>query len=489
MYKPILQYARRNFSGHASCKIAIVGTGPSGFYVGKYALKDLFNVHIAFFDRLPTPFGLVRYGVAPDHPDVKLVQNDFSKILRDSRVRFFGNVEIGKHLSVASLRQAYHAVVLACGASDERKMNIPGEDEAAGVYSARSFVGWYNAHPDFQTAFDPRHLQGTDTAVIIGQGNVAVDLARILSQDVRSLVLTDIAKHAVEALSKSTIRRVFLVGRRGPVQMACTTKELRELSRLPNCSTIVPPVSLSDLTPSSRRELQTSKALSRKFELLQKLGVSSQSANQSSDITDAPSQNRDAHQIAFRFCRAPKSIEFSAKDQHRRVQSIVLAHTTLKGEPAKQVAVETSTLEQIPCGLIFRSVGYRLLPIEGVPFDSSTGRIPSKHGRILLPSGDPDAGLYVAGWMKRGPTGTIASNLPDAKETVAAIQADLKNDGIKAPQSDCAVEEALKKANRPIIDVHAWQQIDQQEIERGSLSGKPREKFASWNELLKFARV
>ena len=354
------------------------------------------------FDRLPTPFGLVRSGVAPDHPKLKQVCIVYDKIARSPGFTFLGNVTIGKELSVAQLRAAYHAVVIACGASTDRRLGIPGED-MRGSHTATEFVGWYNGHPDYQDReFDFSH----PTAVVIGQGNVAADVARILATPVEHLRRTDICAAALKALAQSRIQNIQVIGRRGPAQAKFTSVELKELGRIPECVAHCSAGDL-DLNPASLEELAHPSAdESRKnLEIFR------------SFAGNAPGSAQ--RHLYFRFLESPIRINGTS-----RVVSITLAKNSLAGSKLEQVARATAASVQLPCGLVFRSVGYKGVSLPGVGFDEASGTIPNAKGRCL-DGKDPMPGLYVTGWIKRGPSGLIGNNRADSVETVGSIFEDL----------------------------------------------------------------
>jgi ferredoxin--NADP+ reductase len=440
-------------------RIAIVGSGPGGFYAAEHLLKPEHPCLIDMFDRLPTPFGLVRGGVAPDHGKIRNVTKVYEKIAAREGFRFFGNVRVGQDISVAELQQHYDAVLFAYGAETDRSLGIPGED-LQGSYTATSFVGWYNGHPDYrECAFD---LSG-EVAVVIGVGNVAMDVARILAKSVDELKTTDIAAHALEALAESRVREIHLVGRRGPAQAAFTPMELKEMGELALCQPVVSPESLV-LNPVSEAEL-TDNSVHRNIELLNEFA--------------ALSDRGAARRMYFRFLESPLEISGNG-----RVGSIVLGKNRLAGtEPFKQWAEGTGESVSLPCDLVFRSIGYRGIPMPGVPFDEKRGLIPNVEGRVKGPEGVV-AGLYVAGWIKRGPTGIIGTNKPDSHDTADRILEDL------AALPPCPVRETeaipalLAARNIRFVSLSDWQQIDAAEQARGAAVGKPRERFTRIDEML-----
>ena len=442
-------------------RVAIVGSGPSGFYAAEALEKADIAVEIDMYDRLPTPFGLVRGGVAPDHAKIKNVTKVFEKIAKHEAFNFFGNVTIGKDLSIDELREFYDAVLFACGAETDRRLNIPGED-LAGSYTATEFVGWYNGHPDYRDrVFD----LSQEVAMVIGQGNVAMDVTRILAKTVDELRNTDIAEHALDALAESKIKEIHLVGRRGPVQAAFTPPEIKEIGELADCDVVLDPADL-ELNQASQLELddpnnqhsQKNMAILRDF------------ANR-----PAPTKSKRYH---IRFYRSPVELKGA-----ERIETIVLERNELVGEPFSQKARGTGEYETMPCGLVFRSVGYRGVPIEGVPFDDSRGVFPNEDGRITE-NGSILPGLYAAGWIKRGPSGVIGTNKPDSQATVAALLQDVDSlPPCPTPSAD-AVWERLGQKGVQAVSFDGWRAIDAKEIELGESKGKPREKITRIEDML-----
>ncbi|MBI4557021.1 MAG: NADP oxidoreductase [Candidatus Hydrogenedentes bacterium] len=442
-------------------RVAIVGSGPSGFYAAEALLKSDKVIQINMFDRLPTPYGLVRGGVAPDHPKIKSVIRVYDKIAEHERFAFFGNVKIGEHLPVNELRRFYDAVLFACGAETDKRLSIPGED-LPGSYTATAFVGWYNGHPDYRhCTFD----LSQEVAVVAGQGNVAMDVTRILAKTVDELRETDIAQHALEALAESKVKEIHLVGRRGPVQAAFTQPEIKEIGELADCDPVLDPADL-ELNAASQSELDDLKNQHSK----RNLAVLTEFASR-----PAPSKNK---RYCIHFFKSPVELAGSGK-----VERVILERNELVGEPFKQKARGTGVREELSCGLFFRSVGYRGLPLPGVPFDETAGLFPNERGRILE-SGAPAPGLYAAGWIKRGPSGVIGTNKPDSIETVQSMLADLPGLLPCEPPDSGALRELLMARGVRAVSYADWRKIDAAEIERGKLRGKPREKFTSIEEML-----
>ncbi|KAF3340362.1 NADPH:adrenodoxin oxidoreductase [Carex littledalei] len=457
--------------------VCVVGSGPAGFYTAEKMLKAHEGAEVDIIDRLPTPFGLVRSGVAPDHPETKIVVNQFSRVASHDRCSFFGNVSLGSSVSLSELRQAYDVVVLAYGSESDRSLGIPGED-LKGVYSARELVWWYNGHPDYRDMAP--ELCNSDTAVVLGQGNVALDIARILLRPISELETTDIADHALDSLRKSTIRNVYLVGRRGPVQAACTAKELREILGMKNLNVHINEADLAT-SPLDEEEMKNNRIRKRVYELLTKAAKS--------PLGDNSTGMRNLHFVFFR-----KPIKFISED-NSTVGSVHLEKTVLKeiGSSGKQVAVGTGEIEDIKCGLVLKSIGYKSLPIDGLPFDNDRGVVPNVKGRVLTSADQMDTkteqGLYVVGWLKRGPTGIVGTNLYCAEETVASILEDVKN-GKLIPASKPGrkgLQQILEEKGVKFVPFSGWERIDLKEKMAGQLKNKPREKITNWNDLLQVA--
>ncbi|MBI5150180.1 MAG: FAD-dependent oxidoreductase [Candidatus Omnitrophica bacterium] len=442
-------------------RVAVVGAGPSGFYAAEALLHSGKNVVVDMFERLPVPFGLVRYGVAPDHPKIRNVIKIYEKIAEIPGFSFLGNVTVGRDISVAELKNFYDAVLLTCGAQSDRRLGIPGED-LPGSHTATEFVAWYNGHPDFRAReFD---LSGR-AAVVVGQGNVAADVCRILCKTPDELKNTDIAACALEALAESKIQEVHMIGRRGPVQAAFTPVEIREFGELADCDPVVNPQELA-LNPASRIELESAQELRYKknIEILQKFAAA------------GPSGKRK--KFFVHFLKSPVALVGKGK-----VEKVVLEKNELIGDPGRQSARGTGQKEELDCGLFFRSVGYRGVPMGGVPFDERRGVISNREGRVaqgeqIVP------GLYVAGWIKRGPTGVIGTNKPDSEETARHILEDIS--GLTpCPQPETGLLlDRLKKKNIRAVSFADWKKIDAAEIRRGAAAGKPREKFVVVADML-----
>jgi ferredoxin/flavodoxin---NADP+ reductase len=446
--------------------VAIVGAGPAGFYAAEHLLRrDDLHVAVDLYDKLPTPFGLVRAGVAPDHPKLKSVIRVYEKTAAREGFRFFGGVEVGRDLTADELAARYHAVAYAYGTETDRKLGIPGE-ELPGSHAATEFVAWYNAHPDFaDRVFDLSH----ERAVVIGNGNVATDVARMLALTRAELECTDTAEHAIDALADSGMREIVILGRRGPAQAAFTNPELRELGEMADADIVVDPAECeldeasrgwleSDATPTNRRNVEI--------------------------INDFAAREPEGkrRRIVMKFRRSPVEIQGSG-----RVERIVLACNELYLDDSGAVcARDTGERETLECGLVLRSIGYRGVGVEGLPFDERRGTIANEGGRVVDPdSGRPLAGLYVVGWIKRGPRGVIGTNKKDAQETVDNVFADLEADRLPAPSGDATpIEELLGDRVPGYVEWDGWELIDAAEQERGKPLGRPRVKFVSLTEML-----
>ncbi|TWB98440.1 ferredoxin--NADP+ reductase [Bradyrhizobium macuxiense] len=425
-------------------RVAVVGAGPSGFYAAEALLRSGRTVDVDMFERLPVPYGLVRFGVAPDHPKLKQVTRVFDRIAEMPGFRFFGGVEIGGVVTIGALRSCYHAVILATGAPVGRLMDIPGEG-LSGSYQAGDFVAWYNGHPDF------RHLRfdlDAEQAVIIGHGNVALDVARILAKTPDELRHTDIAAHAQEALAASQVREIYLVGRRGPDQTRFAAKELQEFAELADCDPVVDldgfaEIALGVVTPAPGPDSEAEAVLAMLREF-------------------ATHQNTKRRRCVFLFNLAPLGIE---GDMRVRQMSF-----------SRGVAQRPLILD---CGLVFSSIGRRAAPVGGIPYDETRGIHANIGGRLAI-AGSVLPGVYVCGWGKRGPQGTIGTNRACSVETVGNLLADLSQLDEPPGQPDSLF---AGKSIRRFVDYPAWTRIDAEEVARGGAKGKPREKFIAIDEM------
>jgi ferredoxin--NADP+ reductase len=442
-------------------RVAVVGSGPSGFYAAEALLGAPLVVEVDVFDSLPAPFGLVRYGVAPDHAKIKNIIARYEKTAAHPRFAFFGNVTVGRDVAVADMRRFYDAVLFACGAQTDRALGVPGED-LPGSYTATEFVAWYNGHPDYRDrVFDLSH----DVAVVIGQGNVAIDVARILCKTVDELASTDIVAHALEVLAESKIREVHMIGRRGPVQAAFTPPEIKEFGDLAACDPVVDP-SFLEYNAASRAELEELKW---------------REARKNCEVLRAYAERGEGtkpRRFVVSFHRSPVELRGSG-----RLESVVFEKNRLEGSPGKQKAVGTGERYETPCGLLFRSVGYRGVPVDGVPFDEKKGVFPNVEGRISV-GGEAVPGLYAAGWIKRGPSGIIGTNKPDSFETAARLLDDAGSLAPCAERDRAAVRAWIASKGARAISYDDWRRIDAAEVARGKPLGKPREKFVSVEEML-----
>jgi adrenodoxin-NADP+ reductase len=487
----------RSFSSY---KIAIVGSGPAGCYTAKYLrsalqkqLDDDSNeqeqeqqpVRIDILERLPTPYGLVRYGVAPDHPAVKNVQNDFDVLFdNDNSIRFFGHVHVGYDVKVEELRELYDAVVLAYGCESDQRLGI--EDSLTGILSAREFVAWYNGHVDYGHIGDQvaRALGVTNGVadgsavlrdkhvVVIGQGNVAIDCARILTKGARQLYDTDIASRALPVLGGG-VQQVSLLGRRGPVQGAFTIKELRELTQLEDSSFHVQPEELErSMTDASKQELEGGRPKQRIWKILSEMAA-----------TQAPSDKQKS--INLRFLLSPSSFQ-PKDDDPLALGSVVCERTTLTGEAGRQRAVGTGELETLPADLALVSIGYKGTPIPGTEAFFDNGIVRNVHGKVDDAT-ENSGGLYASGWLKRGPTGIIGTNITDAKDTVATIVHDLSTTGSRDGATG-DLETLLQDRNIEYVSWEGYRKLDSIEKREKRSENQPREKIVDLDLQLKAAR-
>jgi ferredoxin/flavodoxin---NADP+ reductase len=437
-----------------SFRVAVVGSGPAGFYAAAALLASDLEIEVDMIERLPTPWGLVRLGVAPDHPNIKAVSRAFERTAAQPGFRFFGNVEVCKDVTHAELADLYDAVVYSVGAQTDRQLGIPGED-LPGSWPATAFVAWYNGHPDFQDlSFD---LSG-ERAVVIGNGNVALDVARMLALTPEELAPTDTTDAAIEAIAGSGIREILVVGRRGPVQAAWTPVEVGELGELAGADVIVDPAEL-ELDEDSAAELEAAPpTVRRNVEHLRDYA------------TREPTGKPRA--IRLRFFSSPVEIHGDGK-----VEAIEL----VRNELVDGRAVPTEERETIPCGIVFRSVGYQGVALPGLPFDERSATIPNEGGRV-------EPGLYVAGWIKRGPSGVIGTNKKDATETVALLLDDARA-GLLPARGEGTLEELLEERGVEAVLYAGWEAIDRAERDAGEPHGRPRIKLHRWDDLLAAAKA
>lgn len=444
-------------------RVAIIGAGPSGFYAADSLFRAKLPVVIDVFDRLPTPFGLLRGGVAPDHQQMKTVGKYYEKVASTPGFSFFGNVKVGKDITLPELQAHYDVLIFACGAETDRKLGVPGE-ELPGSSTATAFVGWYNGHPDYR---DLNFDLTQKSIAIVGQGNVAIDVARILAKTTQELSTSDIADHAMQALAESKVEEIHLIGRRGPVQSAFTELEIKELGELEDCDVIISPEDMI-LNPESQAELDdpTNNKARKNMGIL-------------THLVEKPAAGK-RKKIVIHFFRSPLEIKGTSA-----VESIILEKNTLSGPSGAQKANGTGEKITLNCGVVFRSVGYRGVEIPGVPFDEKRGVFPNQNGRIIDNS-SPVSGMYCVGWIKRGPSGVLGTNKPDAVATVESILADLPQlPPCKTPDTK-AMLDILAGRNVRVIRFEDWKRIDQEEQRLGQLVGKPREKFTRVQDIITF---
>lgn len=452
-------------------RVAAIGSGPSAFYATE-ALFKLPDVHVRvdMFDRLPVPFGLVRGGVAPDHQKIKSVTKVYDKIAEHPGFRFFGNVRVGTDLQVADLSQHYHMLLWAVGCESDHKLTVPGED-LAGVHSATEFVGWYNGHPDFRDlAFD---LANAERVALVGNGNVAMDVARILLASPDELAATDIAEPALQTLRHSRVREVTLLGRRGPAQAAFSPKELEEIAALHGVDVAIDEqeAQLDDLS-ARWLEQHGARSAQRNVKLVQELAAKG--------TAGAP------RQLRCRFLVAP--VELLGSDG--RVRQVKLQHSKLapdaNGTPRPQ---PLDSFELLDADLVFKAIGYRGRPVPGVPFDAQKGIIPNADGRVLAqPAGEQRVdGNYVVGWCKRGPTGLIGTNSADSKATVEAMLQDLTAGRVLQPTAT-DIATLLRQRGIDFVSWQDWLRLDAWEQEQGKSRGKVRLKHPSVEALMAAVR-
>jgi ferredoxin--NADP+ reductase len=443
-------------SGDARVRIAIIGSGPAGSYAAGHLLRHTgAELHVDLYERLPTPWGLVRAGVAPDHPKIKSVTNLYERTAEHPRLRLFANVEFGTHVTLEDLRRHYHAIVYAVGTPTDRSMGIPGE-ELAGSYAATDFVGWYNGHPDFrERQFD----LGGERVVVIGAGNVALDVARMLVLTREDLAATDIADHALEALAGSGVREVVVVARRGPAQAAFTNPELRELGELRDGDVVVDPDELAlgeavadpGADPTALRNVE----ILREYAARAPVGRS--------------------RRVVLRFLLSPLELTGAG-----RVESVTFARNALElTAEGRLVARATDERLELPAAAVFRAIGYRGVPLAEVPFDAERELIANERGRVRR-------GEYVVGWAKRGPSGVIGTNKKDANETIDLLLEDLAAGRLldPAPIGDAALEQFVRGRQPQLVDYEGWIAIDRHERGLGEPAGRPRVKLTSVEELL-----
>jgi ferredoxin/flavodoxin---NADP+ reductase len=457
-------------------RIAVIGSGPAGFYAAGHLLKDPAGlIEVDMLERLPTPWGLVRSGVAPDHPKIKSVTRIYEKTADHPRFRYFGNVTFGEHVSREDLLAHYHAIVYATGSPLDRPLGIPGE-ELSGSHAATEFVGWYNGHPDH--TYLEVDLVSAERAIVIGNGNVAVDVARMLVLDTDELAPTDTADHALEVLARSRVREVVVAGRRGPAQAAFTNPELLELGELSDADVIVDGAELERALAVHDETAEQDVTARRNVEILR------------SYAERVPTEGR--RRIVLRFLLSPVELLGNASGH---VESVEFVRNELMADADGALRAQpTDERETIATGLVFRAIGYRGIPLPGVPFDDRGGVIPNEGGRVThTANGEPLPGEYVVGWIKRGPSGVIGTNKKDAQETVNAILADLSEGNgdartLTPSTPDAEAFESMLRARQPaVVTYDGWREIDRHERALGERAGRPRVKLTEIDEMLRIA--
>jgi ferredoxin/flavodoxin---NADP+ reductase len=446
-------------------RVAIIGSGPSGFYAAEHLQKQAnLTVHIDMYERLPTPYGLVRGGVAPDHAKIKTVTKVYDKIASNPNFRFYGNVNFGTDVTHEDLVRHYHAIIYAVGAQTDKNLGIPGE-HLSGSHAATEFVGWYNGHPDYR---DFQFDLTQETAVVIGVGNVAMDVTRILARTHNELLETDIADYALEALARSSVKMIYVLGRRGPAQAAFTNPEIKELGEMEGADIVIDPSELQ-LDQYSLEALEGDRLVEKNIQTMRQFSLHTPSGK--------------PRQIIMRFLVSP--VEIIGTDH---VEAIKIVHNELvQRDDGSLSARATGKEEIIPAGLVFRSVGYYGVALPGVPFYEKWGIIPNEKGRVLTGmKGQQVVGDYVVGWIKRGPSGIIGTNKPDSVETAQMLLEDLNGGKLlspSAPERD-ALENLLKERGICYVTFEDWRHLDQLEIAKGQAVNRPRLKFCRIEDML-----
>jgi ferredoxin--NADP+ reductase len=451
-------------SAERPLRVAVVGSGPAGFYAANALLTADPPAEVDMIERLPTPWGLVRLGVAPDHPKLKDASRAFERTAQRPGFRFFGNVELGVTLTHEDLMQLYDAVVYAVGAQTDNRLRVPGED-LPGSWSATQFVAWYNGNPDFQGLdFD----LSVERAVVVGAGNVALDVARMLALTREELAPTDATDRSIEAIAGSGIREIVVLARRGPAQAAFTTPELKEMGELAGADIVVDAGEL-ELDPASEASIVGNTNATRNMEVLREFA--------SREPSGKP------RRVVLRFLVSPVAI---LGEEH--VEGVEIVQNELVAADGRISARPSDRRETIDAGIVFRSVGYRGVPVPGLPFDPARGTLPNEGGRVLDEHGAVLAGVYCAGWIKRGPTGVIGTNKKDATETVQLLLEDAAAGRLRAERPrDLA--ELLAERGADAVLYAGWEEIDRVEKAAGEPAGRPRVKLCSWDDLLAAARL
>ncbi len=453
----------------APLRVAIVGAGPAGFYAAGHLLKQKScRVEVDMYDKLPTPFGLVRCGVAPDHQKIKNVTRVYTKTAAHPGFRFFGNVEYGRHVSLEQLKAHYHQIYFSTGAQVDRRLDIPGEDLGRS-YSATDFVAWYNGHPDY------RHLEfdlSKESVAVVGVGNVAVDVCRILCRTMEELAVTDIADYALEALRESRVCEVYMLGRRGPAQAAFTNPEAKELGLLPGADIhVLPAEATLDACTVAALGDKLDRATTKKTGMIQEYSTRTRTGKDKL--------------LTIRFLVSPVMLH---DDGTGHVGGVRLVKNELYDAGAGRLRPRaTGVFEELPAEIVFRSVGYRGVALPDLPFNDAWGVVHSEQGRVIDPEINSHVtGIYVGGWIKRGPTGVIGTNKPDALESVNSMMEDLYNDrclDAQAPSAESA-EQMVRACQPDYVSWEDWERVNDLEIARGKPAGRPRVKFIDTSEVL-----
>jgi len=447
----------------AEVHIAVIGAGPAAFYAAEYLLKS--GAAVSMFERLPTPYGLVRGGVAPDHQKIKSVTKVYDRIATNPNFRYYGNVEFGRDLLHEDLPNYFHAVIYATGAQSDRHMNIPGED-LPGSHAATEFVAWYNGHPDYR---DHLFDLSVKAAAVVGNGNVAMDVARILERTPEELSSTDIADYALEALSHSQIETVYILGRRGPAQAAYTTPEIKELGELADAEVIVSPQD-ADIDPLSAKMILAGedRTVIGNVDTIRRYAE------------HAPEGK--PRKIVMRFLVSP--VRLIGTDKVEAIE--IVKNQLVMSDDGSLRPKPTGETETLPVGLVFRSIGYKGTSLPGVPFNERDGVIPNVSGRVIAPDSEHITGEYVTGWIKRGPSGIIGTNKPDSVETATLLLDDVNTGKSWHPANPHpeAVEALLEARGVDYVTYADWRALDAEEVARGKALGRPRLKFTSIEEML-----
>ncbi len=449
-------------------RVAVVGAGPAGYYSALDLFsRDEYDVHVDMFDRIPTPYGLVRYGVAPDHAKIKSVIKVYERGVEAAgdRFRLFGNVELGTDIAVDELLERYHAVILTFGAQGDRRLGVPGED-LPGIYAAREFVAWYNSHPDFRdAAFD---LRGKKRAMVVGVGNVAIDVARILMRTKSELAVTDISPLAEALVTNSELEEVVILARRGPAQAAATPVEMLELTKMEGCDLVVFDRDLA-LDPETLKDVEAGnldKQTKRSMEIMR------------DNALREPRPGRKV--IKMRYYESP--VEFIGTDQVEAVK--IVRNVLVRRDNGSLASKPTDESFILPVDVVFRSIGYMITPTAGVPYDADWRWIPNEKGRVQAErDGQPVQGLYIAGWAKRGPSGVIGTNKPDAIETVAMLLEDSAAGRLKEPSGE-DIADLLDARDVRYVTYDQWKALDHLETTAGEAEGRPRVKFLDVPDML-----